>query len=268
MTPLIQARGLRKVYSRTHWWQKRLELPALDNVDLAIQSGQTMALVGQSGSGKTTLAMCLVGLERPDSGEIWFEGRNLLAPDAGRKTRVGSEIQLVFQDSAGALNPRMSAAQILEEPLLLCPRGNRKERSQLALQMMDQVGLSPKWKDRFPHQFSGGQRQRLAIARALILKPRLVILDEALTGLDLSIQGQIINLLLDLQALEALSYLYISHNLELAAQVADEIAVMYQGRIVERASRSEFFSHPHHPHTQALLRSIPPRLAYGAHGGG
>ena len=126
MTPLIQARGLRKVYSRTHWWQKRLELPALDNVDLAIQSGQTMALVGQSGSGKTTLAMCLVGLERPDSGEIWFEGRNLLAPRAGRKTRVGSEIQLVFQDSAGALNPRMSAAQILEEPLLLCPRGNRR----------------------------------------------------------------------------------------------------------------------------------------------
>ena len=138
------------------------------------------------------------------------------------------------------------------------PAGQPQERSQLALQMMDQVGLSPKWKDRFPHQFSGGQRQRLAIARALILKPRLVILDEALTGLDLSIQGQIINLLLDLQALEALSYLYISHNLELAAQVADEIAVMYQGRIVERASRSEFFSHPHHPHTQALLRSILP----------
>jgi ABC-type glutathione transport system ATPase component len=268
MTPLVQTRGLRKVYSRTHWWQKRLDLLALDNVDLAIRSGQATALVGESGSGKTTLAMCLVGLERPDSGEIWFEGRNLLAPGAGRKTRVGSEIQLVFQDSVGALNPRMSAAQIIEEPLLLCRRGNSNERSQLALRMMDRVGLSPKWKDRLPHQFSGGQRQRLAIARALILKPRLVILDEALTGLDLSIQGQIMNLLLDLQALDGLSYLYISHNLELAAQVADEIAVMYQGRIVERASRSEFFSHPHHHHTQALLTSIPPRLAYGAHGGG
>ncbi len=268
MTPLMQVRGLRKAYTRTHWWQKRLPFLALDNVDLAIQSGQTMALVGESGSGKTTLAMCLVALERPDSGEIWFEGRNLLAPGAKDKTSAGPEIQLVFQDSAGALNPRMSAAQIIEEPLLIRRRGSSKERSKLVLEMMDQVGLSPKWKGRLPHQFSGGQRQRLAIARALILKPKLVILDEALTGLDLSIQGQIMNLLLDLQALEALSYLYISHNLEFAAQVADEIAVMYQGRIVERASQSKFFSHPHHPHTQALLTSMPPRLAFRAHGGG
>jgi ABC-type glutathione transport system ATPase component len=268
MMPLMQVRGLRKAYTRTYWWQKRLQFLALDNIDLAIQSGQTLALVGESGSGKTTLAMCLVGLERPDSGEIWFQGRNLLAPGVGTKTRVGSEIQLVFQDSAGALNPRMSAAQIIEEPLLIRRRGSSKERSGLVLEMMDQVGLSSKWKDRLPHQVSGGQRQRLAIARALILKPKLVILDEALTGLDLSIQGQIMNLLLDLQAQEALSYLYISHNLELAARVADEIAVMYQGRIVERASQSEFFSHPHHSHTQALLASMPPRLAYGAHGGG
>jgi ABC-type dipeptide/oligopeptide/nickel transport system ATPase subunit len=268
MTPLIQARSLRKVYSHTHWWHKRLELLALDNVDLTIQRGQTLALVGESGSGKTTLAMSLVGLERLDSGEIWFEGRNLLAERAGRKTRVGSEIQLIFQDSAGALNPSMSAAQIIEEPLLISRQGNSLERSRLALEMMDKVSLPSKWKDRLPHQFSGGQRQRLAIARALVLKPKLLILDEALTGLDLSIQGQIINLLLDLQALEILSYLYISHNLELAAQVADEIAVMCQGRIVERANQSEFFSHPHHPHTRALLTSTPPRLAYGAHGGG
>jgi ABC-type dipeptide/oligopeptide/nickel transport system ATPase subunit len=268
MTSLIQIRNLCKVYTRNHWWQKRLGLLALDNVDLAIQSGQTVALVGGSGSGKTTLAMSLVGLERPDSGEIWFEGRNLLARGAGRKTRFEPEIQLVFQDSASALNPRMSATQIIEEPLLISRQGSSKERSHLALQMMDQVGLSPKWKDRLPHQFSGGQRQRLAIARALVLKPKLLILDEALTGLDLSIQGQIMNLLLDLQALEGLSYLYISHNLELAAHVADEIAVMYQGRIVECSSQSEFFSHVHHPHTQALLTSMPPRLVYGAHGGG
>jgi len=268
MTPLIQVRGLRKVYSPTHWWRKKLELLALDNVDLAIQKGQTLALVGESGSGKTTLAMILVGLERPDAGEIWFEGRNLLAETTGKKTRVGSEIQLIFQESAGALNPRMSAVQIIEEPLLISRKGVSQERSRLAVEMMDKVGLSPKWKDRLPHQFSGGQRQRLAIARALVLKPKLLILDEALTGLDLSVQGQIMNLLLDLQALDNLTYLYISHNLELAAQVADEIAVMYQGRIVERANRSEFFSHTHHPHTQALLASMPARLAYGAHGGG
>lgn len=268
MTPLIQARGLRKVYTRAHWWQRKLELLALDDVDLAIQMGQTLALVGESGSGKTSLAMSLVGLERPDSGEIWFEGRSLLAERTGTKTRVGSEIQLIFQDSAGVLSPRMSAVRTIEEPLLISRTGSSKERVRLALEMMEKVGLSPKWKDRLPHQFSGGQRQRLAIARALILKPKLLILDEALTGLDLSIQGQIINLLLDLQAVEGLTYLYISHNLALAAHVADEIAVMYQGRIVERANRSEFFSHPHHPHTQALLTSVPPRLAYNAHGGG
>jgi oligopeptide transport system ATP-binding protein len=268
MKPLIEVRGLRKVYTRTHWRQKRLQFLALDDVDLSIKSGQTTALVGESGSGKTTLAMCLVNLERPDSGEIWLEGRNLLAPGNGEKPKLRSQVQLVFQDSAGALNPRMSAAQIVEEPLLICRRGNSKECSELVLEMMDRVGLSPNWKDRLPHQFSGGQRQRLAIARALILKPKLLILDEALSGLDLSIQGQIMNLLLDLQALEGLSYLYISHNLELAAQVADEIAVMYQGRVVERASQPEFFSPPHHPFTQALLWSMPPRLAYGAHGGG
>jgi dipeptide transport system ATP-binding protein len=268
MTPLIEVRRLRKIYPCTHWWQKRPSFLALDNVDLAIPSGRTTALVGESGSGKTTLAMCLVGLERPDAGEIWFEGRNLLAPGAVKEAKVGSQIQLVFQDSAGALNPRMSAAQTIEEPLLLCQPGSSKERSQLALEMMDQVGLSPKWKDRLPHQFSGGQRQRLAIARAIILKPKLLIFDEALSGLDLSIQGQIMNLLLDLQGLEALSYLFISHNLDLAGQLADEIAVIYQGRIVECASPSELFSHPHHAHTQALLTSMPHMLAYGAHGGG
>ena len=267
MTPLIEVRGLRKVYTRTHWWQKRPPFLALDNVDLAIQRGQTMALVGESESGKTTLAMCLVGLEPPDAGEIWFEGKNLLAPGADKEAKVGSEIQLVFQDSAGALNPRMSAAQIIEEPLLICRRGSSKERSELVLEMMAQVGLSPKWKDRRPHQFSGGQRHRLAIARALVLKPRLLILDEALTGLDLSIQGQMMNLLLDLQTSEGLTYLHISHDLELAGQVVDEIAVMYQGRVVECASPSELYTHPQHPHTRALLASIPPRLAYRAHGG-
>jgi ABC-type glutathione transport system ATPase component len=265
--PLLQVQGLRKVYASTHWWQRQFRLPALDDVNLTLETGRTLALVGESGSGKTTLAMCLVGLEQPDAGEIWFEGRNLLA-QAGRKAGGEREIQLVFQDSAGALNPRMSAAQIIEEPLLIRGQGTSNERAELVLEMMAQVGLSPKWKDRFPSQFSGGQRQRLAIARALVLKPKLLILDEALAGLDLSIQGQIVNLLLDLQASAALSYLYISHNLELAGQIADEIAVMYQGRFVEVASQSELFTHPQHPHTQALLAAMPLKLAYSAHGGG
>jgi ABC-type glutathione transport system ATPase component len=266
--PLLQVRGLCKTYSGGHWWQKQFRLTALDSVDLAIQTGRTLALVGESGSGKTTLAMCLVSLEQPDSGEIRFEGKNLLAQSGRSRAVVGREIQLVFQDSTGALSPRMSAAQIIEEPLLIHRQGKRKERSELVLEMMAKVGLSPKWKDRFANQFSGGQRQRLAIARALVLRPKLLILDEALAGLDLSIQGQIVNLLLDLQESEALSYLFISHNLELAGQVADEIAVMYQGQVVECASPSQIFMHPRHPHTQTLLAAVPPRLAFSAQSGG
>ena len=212
----MQVRGLRKVYTPTHWWQKRLQFLALDNVDLAIQSGQTLALVGESGSRENDPGHVPGGPGAARLRGNLVRGKKSSGARAGEETRVGSEIQLIFQDSAGALNPRMSAAQIIEEPLLIRRQASSKERSELALEMMDQVGLSSKWKDRFPHQFSGGQRQRLAIARALILKPKLVILDEALTGLDLSIQGQIMNLLLDLQAPEDLSYLYISHNLELA----------------------------------------------------
>ena len=266
--PLLQVRGLCKTYSDRRWWQAQFLVAALDNVHLAIQTGRTLALVGESGSGKTTLAMCLVGLEQADSGEIWFEGKSLLAQSGRNRAVVGREIQLVFQDSTGALSPRMSAAQIIEEPLLIHRQGKRKERSELVLEMMAKVGLSPKWKDRLANQFSGGQRQRLAIARALVLKPKLLILDEALAGLDLSIQGQIVNLLLDLQESEALSYLFISHNLELAGQVADEIAVMYQGQVVECASPSQIFMHPRHPHTQTLLAAVPPRLAYSAQSGG
>lgn len=267
--PLVQVRGLCKTYTQGHWWQSQFQIHALDNVDLTVSRDSTLALVGESGSGKTTLAMCLVGLERPDAGEIWFEGENLLALRTRPQIASRQEIQLIFQDSAGALNPRMSAAQIIEEPLLIRRQGRSKERLELVSEMMARVGLSTRWKDRLPHEFSGGQRQRVAIARALVLRPKLLILDEALAGLDLSIQGQIVNVLLDLQASEALSYLYISHNLELIGHFVGEIAVMYQGSIVEQASPSELFAHPQHPHTQALLASMPVmKLAYSAHTGG
>ncbi len=234
--PLVQVRGLCKTYTQGHWWQSQFQIHALDNVNLSVSRDSTLALVGESGSGKTTLAMCLVGLEQPDAGEIWFEGENLLAPST---------------------------------PLLLRRHGRSKERLELVSEMMARVGLSTRWKDRLPHEFSGGQRQRVAIARALVLRPKLLILDEALAGLDLSIQGQIVNVLLDLQASEALSFLYISHNLELIGHFVGEIAVMYQGSIVEQASPSELFAHPQHPHTQALLASMPVlKLAYSAHNEG
>ncbi len=206
----VSVRGLIKNYGAVR---------ALDGVDLTIAVGGTTALAGQSGSGKSTLARCLARLERPDAGEI-----------------TGTEsVQLVFQDAAGSLNPRMRAAEIVAEPLAIrgIPRAERRRR---ALELMAQCGLSPDSAERFPFEFSGGQRQRLAIARALTLEPELLILDEALSGLDLSIQAQISNLLADLQEARGLTYLHITHDLTLARRVADHIAVMHRGRITECGS--------------------------------
>jgi len=267
-TPLLEVEGLCKVHTRRHWWQRECSVRALDNVDLVVEAGRTLALVGESGSGKTTLAMCLVGLEHPDAGDIRFEGKSLLESGRRERTAARREIQLIFQDSAGALSPRMSATEIIEEPLLIRKDGSSKERSQRALEIMEKVGFSPAWKTRRPNELSGGQRQRLAIARAIVLKPKLLILDEALNGLDLSIQGQITNLLLDLQATLGLSYLYISHNLDLVPRIADEIAVIHEGRIVETAKASEAFLNIMSRHRESLWsEASTERIALGAHAG-
>jgi oligopeptide transport system ATP-binding protein len=264
-TPLMEVQGLCKLHARAHWWQRQCRVRALDNVDLALQAGKTLALVGESGSGKTTLAMCLAGLEQPDAGDIRFEGRSLLGLRRRERIAAGQEIQLIFQDSAGALSPRMSAIEIIEEPLLIRRQGSSKER---ALKIMEQVGFSAAWKTRRPNELSGGQRQRVAIARALVLKPKLLILDEALNGLDLSIQGQITNLLLDLQTTLGLSYLYISHNLELVPHIADEIAVIHEGRIVQTAKSPEAFTNIKSLHSQPTWsEELTERVALGAHTG-
>jgi ABC-type oligopeptide transport system ATPase subunit len=226
-------------------------------VDLTIYPGATYALVGESGSGKSTLGRCLALLEEPSSGEIWFEGKSLLALSGREMTSVRTQIQLIFQDPATALNPRLCAAEIVEEPLRIQRRGTRDEQRERALTLMEQVGLSRRSATRSPLEFSGGQRQRLAIARALTLEPKLLILDEALSGLDLSIQAQIVNLLLELQDSRWLAYLYISHDLSLVAHLADEVAVMHQGKIVERGKPAELFGRPKHPHTCALLAAMP-----------
>jgi ABC-type glutathione transport system ATPase component len=250
--PLLEVQGLSKSYTCARWWQRQSRVRALIDVDLVLKAGSTLALVGQSGSGKTTLAMCLVGLEQPDAGDIRFEGKSLLG--FSRKERIAArrDIQLIFQDSAGALSPRMSAAEIVEEPLLIQGQWRSKERAERVLETMEQVGFSPAWKDRRPNELSGGQRQRVAIARALVLKPKLLVLDEALAGLDLSILGQITNLLLDLQSAHGLSYLYISHNLELVACIADEVAVIHEGRVVEQAKPSEIFTRTQHSRGKEL----------------
>ena len=263
--PLVRVQGLSKRYLQRRWFSReKFLVQALDNVELTIARGCTLALVGESGSGKSTLARCLARLEEPSSGEIWYEGRNLLDLSPQQLLPFRRQIQLIFQDPASALNPRLSAVEIVAEPLAIQQCGTKKERHQRALELMEQVGLPPQWGDRLPLEFSGGQRQRLAIARALALEPKFLVLDEALSGLDLSLQAQIVNLLLELQALHSLTYLYISHDLSLVGHIADEVAVMHQGKIVERARTSELFSHPQHPQTRALLAAIP-MLEPGAH---
>ena len=255
---MIEALHLSKVYVQSRWYSRnRFPVTALDDVSLAMDSNSTLALVGESGAGKSTLGRCICGLEWPDSGEIRFEGRNLLALRREERFGVRGAIQFIFQDSATAMNPRFSAAEVIEEPLLIRKSCQKKTRREQALAMMEQVGLSPERAHRSAQEFSGGERQRLAIARALVLKPRLLILDEALSGLDLMIQAQITKLLLDLQASLALTYLFITHDLRLAAQVADRIAIMRQGRIVECGTVPQVFFNAGDSHTRSLIAAIP-----------
>jgi ABC-type glutathione transport system ATPase component len=247
--PLLEVRGLAKHYAR-----RRRDEPveALRGVDLVIAPGAAVALVGQSGSGKSTLARCVARLEEPSAGEVWFEGVDLLSL-RGRSLRPFRErLQLVLQDSAAALDPRLSAADIVGEPLAVAARGTRRERHRRALELMETVGIPATWAARRPPELSGGQRQRLALARALALEPRLLILDEAFTGLDASVQAQIASLLEDLRARRGLTFLYISHDLALVGALADEVAILYDGRIVERGPPARLFAEARHPHTRAL----------------
>ncbi len=254
---LVRVCGLNKRYARRGERRGSPGVQALAGVDLTIASGATLALVGQSGSGKSTLARCLARLEQPESGQIWFEGAELVAL-RGRSLRpLRQRIQLIFQDSADALDPRLSAVEIVAEPLDILGRGAKRARRARALELMETVGLPPDWGERRPGELSGGQRQRLAIARALAVLPRLLILDEAFAGLDASIQAQIAALLEELRVRHGLTCLYISHDLALMARLAREVAVLFEGRIVERDSVARLFADPRHPHTRALVAAVP-----------
>lgn len=252
---LMQVRGLSKRYvQRSPFSRKNFAVDALQDADLEIQPGCLNAVVGESGSGKSTLAACLAFVETPDSGEIWFEGNKVLSGDAD-VAPLRRKIQLVFQDSAGALNPRFTAAEIVGEPLEIQRLASGEALRRRSCELMEVVGLSPAWADRSPLQLSGGQRQRLALARALALQPTLLILDELLSGLDLVTQGQILSLLVELQVSHALTYLLISHDLSLVGQVADYVAVMHRGRVVERGTREQVLADPQHDHTRELISS-------------
>jgi ABC-type glutathione transport system ATPase component len=255
--PLIRVENLVKRYPRERLRGSSETVLALDDVSFSITGGTTLALVGESGSGKSTLALCLACLERPTSGSILFAGRNVV-PLAEKELRaIRPQIQLVFQDPASSLNPRWTALELIAEPLRLQRRLSEEERNARCLALMKQVGLSPDLANRRASELSGGQKQRLAVARCLALQPKVLILDEVLSALDCSVQAQIANLLLELQSTLGLAYVFITHDLVMAAHLADEIAVMHQGRIVEHGSAELVMRLPQHEVTQALLAAAP-----------
>lgn len=268
MQPLLKVDGLRKRYGGGRLLVRGEGVTALSGVTFSVSPGTTLAVVGESGSGKSTLALCLACLERPTAGRIEFEGREVAALGEPDLRALRPRIQLVFQDPAQSLNPRFTALEIVAEPLVVQKKFTRRERSDCARRLLERIGLSVEMAGRTPAEFSGGQRQRLAIARALVLEPKLLILDEALSALDCSVQAQIANLLMDLQASLGLTYLFITHDLAMAAHLADEVAVLAGGRIVEHGAAAKVLRHPQHAATQALLAAVPrltasPREARG-----
>jgi ABC-type glutathione transport system ATPase component len=245
----------RRIFAAQH-----AAVAALTDVSLDLHAGQTLALVGASGSGKSTLARCIVGLERPSSGQILYQGENLLSLKKTTPKRMHREIQLIFQDSASALNPDLTVDEILREPLVIHEPGSASDRKQARVrEVMESAQLPLKWLARKPLDLSGGQRQRVAIARSLVLRPRILILDEALSALDLSTQGQIANLLLDLQGPHSLAYLLISHDLTLAASLAHEAAVISSGRIVLRGGPAILLTANLHSQAASLQPASPSR---------
>ena len=235
-----------------------LTLKAVDGVSFTLANGKTLAVVGESGCGKSTLARMVSMIEPPTGGRLAIEGTDVVGASRRALHELRSHVQIVFQDPYGSLNPRQKIGSILEEPLKINrPEMTAMRRRDAAVQMMERVGLRPEHYDRYPHMFSGGQRQRIAIARALMLRPRIVVLDEPVSALDLSVQAQVLNILVDLQETFGLAYLFISHGLSVVRHMADEVMVMYLGRPVEHGPREEIFQSARHPYTRALLSATP-----------
>jgi peptide/nickel transport system ATP-binding protein len=261
--PLLQVKGLKKYFPiRTGFFNQVVgHVRAVDGVDFELQEGECLGLVGESGSGKTTVGRCILRAIAPSEGQILFrvgeETVDVAAADEGQLRRLRRHMQLIFQDPYASLNPRMTVFDLIGEPLLVNGVKDRGQREERVRQLLAQVGLDPRHMQRYPHAFSGGQRQRIGIARALALNPRLIVADEAVSALDVSVQAQILNLLQDLQAEFGLTYLFIAHDLSVVRHLCDRVAVMYVGRIVESAPVEALFRRPRHPYTAALLAAAP-----------
>ena len=258
-TPLVETREVVKHYPITGgvFLHEVASVKAVDKVSLSILSGETLGLVGESGCGKSTLGRLILRLEEPTSGDIIFQGESILGYDPKQMRALRKEMQIIFQDPFSSLNPRKNVAHIVGEPLYVHGMTNRHEREARVLKLLEVVGLKQEHMRRYPHQFSGGQRQRIGVARALALNPKLIICDEAVSALDVSIRGQVINLLQDLQGEFGLTYLFISHDLSVVEHISDRVAVMYLGKIVELADSETLYEAPLHPYTQALLSAAP-----------
>jgi len=261
--PLVSLRNVKKYFpvGSGLFGKKSQFVKAVDGVSFDIAPGETVGLVGESGCGKSTIGRMVVGLLKPTEGEIFFEGRKL--SEYRKKKELGKQLQMIFQDTYSSLDPRMTVADIIAEPLVIHGIGTKAERQKRVDELLERVGLASYHGKRYPIEFSGGQRQRIGIARALALKPKLIVCDESVSALDVSIQAQILNLLKEIQKDMGLSYLFISHGIQAVKHISDHIAVMYLGKIVEFAEKETLFANPQHPYTKALLSAVPvpdPRL--------
>jgi peptide/nickel transport system ATP-binding protein len=273
-TKLLQVKNLKKYFPIRHGFFRRTvgNVRAVDDVSFFINAGETLGLVGESGCGKTTASRCILRAFPPSSGEMLFQTQNGATVDLAKLSRaqlrpLRPQMQMIFQDPYGSLNPRMTLFDIVGEPLLVNGLTNRKERVERVAELLGLVGLRPEYMQRYPHAFSGGQRQRIGIARALSVNPRLVVADEPVSALDVSVQAQILNLMLDLQKRLNLTYLFVAHNLSVVRHICDRVAVMYVGKIVEMADTLELYAAPKHPYTAALMSAVPvadPRIKTGS----
>ena len=253
MTPLIETKNLKKYFKTKHGM-----LHAVDDINIQIQKGQTLGVVGESGCGKSTLGRAVLRLIEPSSGEVLYNGENILKYGSKKMQDIRKEMQIIFQDPYASLNPRMSVSELIAEPMKVCKiLKTKKELEDRVFELMDIVGLAERFVNAYPHELDGGRRQRIGIARALALDPKFIVCDEPVSALDVSIQAQILNLMMDLQESHDLTYMFITHDLSVVKHISTDIAVMYLGQMVEKAPSEELFANPCNPYTKALLEAIP-----------